>query len=128
MTPGEHVTVAATKEPVAIWSGEHNAWWRANRSGYCIDPVAAGLYSLADAIKATHHVGPEKRITIVDAPTPAIRSAKQDSIIVAAGMVRAAWDNWNCEPDRSLEDGDSVVPEYFERAMAALVEALDKQP
>lgn len=69
MTPGPHVIVTATTEPVAIWSGEHRAWWRANRCGYTNALEAAGVYSLADAIDATHHVGPEKQIEIRNFPT-----------------------------------------------------------
>lgn len=52
-----------------IWSGEHRAWWRANRSGYTTDEQAAGIYSFEEAYAATRHCGPEKQIElqIVDA-------------------------------------------------------------
>lgn len=50
------------KASVRIWSGEHNAWWRANCRGYTIYSSAAGLYSFADALANTRHCGPEKRI------------------------------------------------------------------
>lgn len=80
---GPHVIVAATSEPVAIWSGEHRAWWRENRCGYTTDPSHAGLYSLSDAIHATHHVGPEKQIRIEDAPALAkADTARADMIAV----------------------------------------------
>lgn len=65
---GKFVEVYATKEPVGIWSGEHRAWWRANRCGYTASVEAAGRYSLADALDATCHVGPEKQIVIDDLP------------------------------------------------------------
>lgn len=116
MTPGEHVTVTATKEPVAIWSGEHNAWWRANRSGYCTDPVAAGLYSLADAISATHHVGPEKRISIINAPEIAVRLCARDAVIKAAqGIIHAKGPMHVLEGMPTLRDAVKAM------------EALDKQ-
>lgn len=66
--PGGHVEVTATREPVVIWSSEHRAWWRAHRRGYCADPAGAGLYTLKEALAATLHVGPEKRIRIEDVP------------------------------------------------------------
>lgn len=65
---GQFVKVTATREPVVIWSGEHHAWWRANRSGYCNDLTVAGRYTLAEALAATSHVGPEKKIEIRDSP------------------------------------------------------------
>lgn len=68
MNHGIHVSVTATKEPVAIWSGEHRAWWGPDRCGYFTDPRSAGTYSMEDACMATHHVGPEKQIEIKDAP------------------------------------------------------------
>ncbi len=33
-----------------IWSNEHNAWWRANHSGYADRVCSAGLYSYEEAI------------------------------------------------------------------------------
>lgn len=67
-SPGEHVTVEATKQPVAIWSGEHRMWWRSNYSGYTRAPEAIGRYTMQEAIDATHHCGPEKQIFIRDLP------------------------------------------------------------
>ena len=38
-------------EQYYIWSNEHRAWWRANRSGYAESIEAAGLYSRDEAIQ-----------------------------------------------------------------------------
>lgn len=83
-TPGPHVTVQAKTDRVAIWSGEHHAWWGPDRCGYFTDAASAGLYTLADAIDATHHVGPEKRITILDARGITVRIATEHAIALAA--------------------------------------------
>lgn len=48
-----------------IWSGEHRAWWRAGRSGYCAELLGAGIYAEEGAGKLTAHCGPEKKIRIV---------------------------------------------------------------
>lgn len=47
---------------VRIWSGEWNSYWRPSRSGYTTDVAQAGVYRLDDAIDASGHCGPEKRI------------------------------------------------------------------
>ena len=47
---------------VNIYSGEHAAYWRADYKGYSTDLKAAGVYQLSDAIAATQHCGPEKKI------------------------------------------------------------------
>lgn len=70
LIPGPHVTLNAKREPVLIRSGEHHAWWRPGRSGYCSDVTYAGRYSLREAIKVTHHCGPEKMISIEDDQSP----------------------------------------------------------
>ena len=51
--------------PVHIWSGEHRLWWREGRAGYAADRDAAGVYPFEDAVRATSHCGPEKRIEYV---------------------------------------------------------------
>jgi hypothetical protein len=48
---------------VRIWSNEHEAYWRANASGYCTDGLEAGVYAFEDAWERTKHCDPEKRIT-----------------------------------------------------------------
>ena len=47
---------------VRIWSGEHRTYWRANYSGYTAQRRDAGCYLFQDALDATRHCGPEKRI------------------------------------------------------------------
>ena len=47
---------------VYIFSCEHNAYWRPNRSGYSTDKRGAGIYPFAEAWAATSHCGPEKQI------------------------------------------------------------------
>lgn len=60
----------ATGEPdrrlsgVLIWSGEHFAWWRPNGAGYTTQLAGAGVYERAEAVRLTHHCGPEKKIEI----------------------------------------------------------------
>ena len=51
-------------ELVRIWSGEHNAYWRHNASGYTVRASAAGIYTRSDAEAFTNHCGPEKRIEL----------------------------------------------------------------
>jgi hypothetical protein len=49
-------------QAVRIWSGEHGAYWRANRSGYTTSRLMAGTYAFQDALAYSRHCGPEKRI------------------------------------------------------------------
>lgn len=51
-------------EPTLIWSGEHQAWWRAPANGYTTDILAAGVYPRDEARRNTSHCGPEKRIKL----------------------------------------------------------------
>lgn len=51
-------------EPTLIWSGEHQAWWRAPANGYTSDIFAAGVYPRSEARARTSHCGPEKRIRL----------------------------------------------------------------
>lgn len=83
--PGPHVTVTATKEPVVIWSGEHNAWWGPNKSGYYTDPAKIGHYTVIEAIHATHHVGPEKMVRIEDSPELPVDP--RDAVVAAAAKL-----------------------------------------
>lgn len=56
-----------TQGKVRIWSGEHQAWWRPNSAGYCLDVRDAGLYDRDEAERIVKHCGPEKKIAIKDA-------------------------------------------------------------
>lgn len=47
---------------VLIRSQEWAAWWRPNRGGYTMNRNEAGVYTLADALDASAHCGPEKHI------------------------------------------------------------------
>lgn len=56
------LTAALAAEPAwrgmdryLIWSNEHRAWWRPNRSGYTIFVEKAGRYSQAEAIEQSRH-------------------------------------------------------------------------
>jgi hypothetical protein len=56
---------------VLIWSGQHGQYWGQNRCGYTPyqpgmappNHSEAGIYKLQEALEATWHCGPEKRIT-----------------------------------------------------------------
>lgn len=61
------ITERSKDEPTLIWSGEHQAWWRAPANGYTTDILAAGVYPYADAYANTSHCGPEKRIALQSA-------------------------------------------------------------
>jgi hypothetical protein len=56
---------AIPEDLVFIWSDEHHAYWGPNRSGYYDNIVHAGVYKMQDAVSATSHCGPEKKIKIV---------------------------------------------------------------
>lgn len=47
---------------VRIWSAEHGCYWRPEAAGYTQDKLEAGLYIFEDAVRRTHHCGPEKKI------------------------------------------------------------------
>lgn len=53
------------EQQVVIWSGEHQAYWRARCSGYVSDIRDAGIYSRSLAERETSGCGPEKQIEIV---------------------------------------------------------------
>lgn len=61
--------IARTTGPCVIWSGEHQAWWRADGVGYTSDVHQAGQWTLKEAIKTTRGLGIEKKIRIQDFPT-----------------------------------------------------------
>lgn len=50
---------------IAIWSGEHNCWWRDNGAGYVMELAAAGVYSFEEAFKRCDSMDPSKRIEFV---------------------------------------------------------------
>lgn len=58
---------------VAIWSGEHRAYWRRGSrgegAGYTLNVEEAGVWSRADAVRLTSHCGPEKLIALHERPT-----------------------------------------------------------
>ena len=56
---------ACSKGTFLIWSGEHNAYWRPDSSGYTTFRSKAGRYTFGEAWKATSHAGPEKKIQFV---------------------------------------------------------------
>lgn len=60
---GERTRTKLAGKDVLIWSSEHHAWWRPDRSGYTTFRSAAGRYSFEDAWEATSGCGPEKKIT-----------------------------------------------------------------
>ena len=47
-----------------IYSGEHNAYWRPDASGYTTNLEEAGRYSLTEAHRKTNHCCPKKQIKI----------------------------------------------------------------
>ena len=52
-------------ELVAIWSGEHGAYWRPKRGGYTTSVLGAGLYDRAEAEAIVRGSGPEKAVKVV---------------------------------------------------------------
>ncbi len=52
---------------VRIWSGEHEAWWRANGNGYTTQLQDAGVYERADAMRRITS-DPAKRIKLEAIP------------------------------------------------------------
>lgn len=49
-----------------IWSVEHGAWWRANRSGYTCLRSEAGRYKLDEAVDICN--GANEHVSDKDAP------------------------------------------------------------
>jgi hypothetical protein len=49
---------------VRIYSDEHRAWWRPFGHGYTDTRADAGVWTKDEAIDATKHCGPEKKITL----------------------------------------------------------------
>ena len=49
---------------VIIWSGQWEAWWRKNGSGYTDNIKLAGIFSISEAWKRVNHCGPENRIIL----------------------------------------------------------------
>ena len=82
---GQFVNNISTKPVVVIWSGEHRAWWRANKRGYTTDPATAGRYTLPEAVYETNHCGPEKKIRIEDPPNVPERRLEDNEL---RGLVR----------------------------------------
>ena len=62
---GEGFMGALSKGTFLIWSGEHNAYWRPDSSGYTTFRSKAGRYTFGEAWKVTSHAGPEKKIQFV---------------------------------------------------------------
>lgn len=52
------------RDPVLIWSGEHQAWWRDGGEGYTDNYTLAGRFTRAEALEETAGLGPEKKIQI----------------------------------------------------------------
>lgn len=59
---GERTKAKLVGQMVRIWSDEHRAWWRPNRSGYTTIIEAAGVYTFEDAFAASGHCCPMKKI------------------------------------------------------------------
>lgn len=55
---------------VAIWSGEHGAYWRDSGHGYTTKACDAGKFDVADATRKIKGLGPEKacRIVMIECP------------------------------------------------------------
>lgn len=51
---------------VLIWTEEHRAFWRENKSGYTNFIQAAGEYSFEEAFSATKHCDPSKEIEYLE--------------------------------------------------------------
>jgi hypothetical protein len=58
------------QRPVRIWSNQWHLWWRPGRCGYTDSIYQAGVYTLADALDASHHAGDEKEIYYEFLPEP----------------------------------------------------------
>lgn len=52
---------------VRIYSAEWQAYWRGTGQGYTDCKDASDVMSIDDALKKTHHCGPEKRIQYINA-------------------------------------------------------------
>lgn len=86
---------------VVIWSGEHEAWWRANGGGYTTVEAEAGLYSFEDAWRRSQHCGPEKCIQYhlmgvrlaTDLPLVAweLEVNGHSCVVYAASAAKAKW-------------------------------------
>lgn len=74
---------------VRIYSGEHGAYWGANKCGYMIHPSEAGVYTLMDAYNASSHCDERKQISyeIVRLKFPQINPYFSDKDILNAGWI-----------------------------------------
>lgn len=65
-----HSAPAGEVDPVFIWSGEHNAYWRTGGNGYTVRASKAGIWTREEAVRQTIHCGPEKRIELEPVAVP----------------------------------------------------------
>lgn len=106
--PQERMALRASLEgaQVRIWSGEHRAWWRANRSGYCSDVAGAGVYPFEDAWQASQHCGPEKQIAYAAYDPPRDVSSISDDELLRRAVCSA-------RPKRGAFRRDAVMERFM---------------
>jgi len=110
---------------VWIWTGEHNAWWRPEGSGYTTDIRQAGVYQAQDAFDRVKHCGPEKKIKLVAVPSHTAADYYQ-KIEAENTKYRKALEfysepnNWGCDGSFLRADRTNKRPDAGQAAREAL--------